>query len=196
VLFQRLESPPQQKTYQDYKPYLRKDFRSRCAYCLIHEAHYGGLRNYHVDHFRPQKRFPNLVLTYTNLYYACSLCNIFKGETWPSPKQLKAGFKFGDPCKEDLYEKHFQIDKRDGSLRALTNIGQFTKDHLRLDRRQLRKHRQRQIEARQKCKELRAALLTPGLPIFWVVKAREAIDQVERELLEPLPPYEAPDLLP
>jgi hypothetical protein len=67
---------------------------------------------------------------------------------------------------------------------------------LRLDRRHLRKHRQRQIEARQKCKELRAALLTPGLPIFWVVKAREAIDQVERELLEPLPPYEAPDLLP
>ena len=133
--FQRVESPPRQKRYQDYKPFLRKDFRTRCAYCLIHEAHFGGLRNYHVDHFRPKRRFPRLVLTYTNLYYACGLCNTFKGETWPSPSQQKAGFGFGDPCEEDLYKEHLQIDERDGSLRAITKSGRYTLEHLRLNRR-------------------------------------------------------------
>jgi len=195
VLFQRNESPPKQKTYQAYKPYLRKDFRTRCAYCLIHEAHFGGLRNYHIDHFRPKKRFPELILTYTNLYYACGLCNTYKGETWPSPEQLQAGFEFGDPCKENLYEKHFQINERDGSLRALTKIGQYTKDHLRLDRRQLQRHRYRLIEARQKCQELRSALLTPGLPSSWVASAQQVLDQIERELFDPQPPYEEKDLL-
>jgi hypothetical protein len=163
---------------------------------LIHEAHYGGLRNYHVDHFRPKKHFPHLVLTYANLYYACGLCNTFKGDTWPSSEQLRAGFEFGDPCKEDLYKKHFHIDKRDGSLRALTKIGQYTKDHLRLNRRQLRRYRYMQIEAMQRCQELRSALLVPSLPVSWVANAQKVLNQIERELLEPQPPYEEPDLLP
>lgn len=194
--FQRIESPPRHKRYQDYKPYLRKDFLTRCAYCLIHEAHYGGLRNYHVDHFRPKKRFPRLVLTYTNLYYACGLCNTFKGETWPTSDQLKAGFGFGDPCKEDLYEKHFQVDERDGSLRALTNVGRYMMEHLRLDRRQLKKYRYMRIQARQTCQELRSALLVPGLPSSWVTRVQEVLDQIERDSLDPPPPYEVPDLLP
>lgn len=196
MLFRRIESPPQQKRYQDYKPYLRRDFHTRCAYCLIHEAHYGGLRNYHVDHFRPKTRYPRLALTYSNLYYACGLCNIFKGETWPSPAQRRAGFRFGDPCQENIYEKHFQVDERDGSLRALTNAGRYMKEHLRLDRRQLKKYRQMQIQARRTCLELRSALLAPGLLPSWVARVQELLEQIERDSLDPPPPYEVPDLLP
>ena len=195
MLFQRVESPPKQRRYQDYKPYLRKDFRARCAYCLIHEAHYGGLRNYHVDHFRPRKKFPHLLLVYSNLYYACGLCNTFKGETWPSRKQLAAGFGFGDPCEEDLYERHLHVNQHDGSLHALTNIGLYMKEHLRLDRRQLRKYRYMQIEMRQRSQELRSALATPGLPLMWVTRVREILDTIEREFLDPQPPYEVSDLL-
>lgn len=196
MLFQRTESPPKQKTYQAYKPYLRRDFQYRCAYCLIHEAHHGGLRNFHVDHFRPKRLFPDLILAYTNLYYACGLCNTFKGEGWPSEEQIKAGIEFGDPCKENLYEEHFQIDERDGSLRALSNPGKFTIRHIRLNRPQLRRHRYRLIEARQECHELRSALLTPGLPVWYVETAQQRLNQVERDLLDPQPPYEVLDLLP
>lgn len=197
MLFQRVEVPPPLKHYQDYKPYLRRDFRARCAYCLIHEAHFGGLRNYHIDHFRPRSQFPYLVAhTYANLYYACGLCNTFKGDTWPSPEQLRNGFAFGDPCKEDVYKQHFKIDESDGSLEPRSNIGRYTRDHLRLDRVQLRRYRLRQIEANRICQELRSALKTPGLPPSWVAKAQTVLDAVEHEFLDPNPPYEISDLLP
>lgn len=194
--FKRGESPPPQKRYQDYKPYLRKDFRARCAYCLIHEAHFGGLRNYHVDHFRPRTLFPKLLLTYTNLYYACSLCNTFKGETWPSRTQLRAGFAFGDPCKEDVYRKHFRIDERDGSLHARSKVGLYTSEHLRLNRRQLQRYRRMQLETRRACDELRSALRMPGLPSSWVARVKRALNKIERDFLDPQPPYETFDLLP
>ena len=155
MIFPRVENPPLQKKYQDYKPYLRRDFRARCAYCLIHEAHYGGLRNFHVDHFRPKSIFPDLTLTYVNLYYACGLCNIFKGDVWPSQEQQNAGLAFTDPCLEDPYQTHFLV-KHDGSLAPLTVQGRCTQEHLRLNRRQLRRYRRMQIEAREKCDEVRS----------------------------------------
>jgi len=195
VLFERKQTPPKKTKYQDYKEFLRKDFLYRCAYCNTHEAHFGGLRNFHVDHFRPKKRFPGRTLTYTNLYYACSLCNTFKGETWPSRAQLKADFRFIDPCEEDPYENHLLVNPRDGSLHAATNPGRFTNAHIRLDRPQLQKHRYRQNQARQKCEELRSALANPSLPPSWVSRAKELIDEIERESLNPEPPYEVSDLL-
>lgn len=194
MLFRRLQSPPRQRSYQDYKEYLRKDFLTRCAYCLIHEAHFGGLRNFHVDHFRPKKRFPRLALSYVNLYYACGLCNTFKGQTWPTRTQLKRGFAFGDPCKENVYDKHLRVDETDGSLHPLTNIGRYMNLHLRLDRRQMRRYRSMQIDAKRRCQELRAALLNPKLPPLWVAKVKELLDHIERQTLNPPAPYEVSDL--
>ena len=40
--------------------------------------------HFHIDHFRPKKKYPRLALAYANLYYACGLCNTFKGDAWPS----------------------------------------------------------------------------------------------------------------
>jgi uncharacterized protein (TIGR02646 family) len=195
VQFQRQEKPQKQKRYQDYKQYLRRDFLFRCAYCLIHEAHHGGLRNFHVDHFRPKKKFRRLTLVYENLYYACSLCNTFKGDLWPSGQQLRAGFKFVDPCDADPYRMHFE-EEQDGTLRVLTNAGRYTVDHLRLNRRQLQKYRLMLIEARQKCEEIRSLLGSPGLPVELAARAQEILKQVERMYIAPTPPYEVEDLYP
>jgi len=194
VLFHRQEKPPRLKKYQDYKPYLRRDFHHRCAHCLIHEAHYGGLRNYHVDHFQPKRRFPQLTLTYTNLYYACGLCNTFKGDYWPSSKQLKSGLRFVDPCQEDPYGTHFDVVEQDGSLQILTDVGRYTVVHVRLDRNQLRKHRRREIEERQKCQEARDLLGTPGLPPQLMEATRKLVEEIEQSWLNPAPPYELEDL--
>jgi uncharacterized protein (TIGR02646 family) len=194
VQFQRKEKPPRQKKYQNYKTFLRKDFLYRCAYCLIHEAHYGGLRNFHVDHFRPKKRFPRLSLAYKNLYYACGLCNTFKGDAWPSESESEAGFRFVDPCAENPYAIHFAEDEADGSLRALTDPGRYSWAHLRLDRGQLRSHRRRQAEKRQKWKEVHDLLNTPGLDPDWVARAKAAMETIERDYLDPTPPYEPDEL--
>lgn len=70
------------------------------------------------------------------------------------------------------------------------------KEHLRLDRRQLRKYRYMQIEMRQRSQELRSALNAPGLPLAWVTKVRAILDEIDREFLDPQPPYEVSELLP
>lgn len=88
------------------------------------------------------------------------------------------------------------MDQRDGSLHTLTDVGIYTSKHLRLNRRQLRKHRSMLIELKQKSQQLQSALLTPGLPPAWVTRVREVLDAIDREFLNPQPPYEVPDLLP
>ncbi len=190
--FLRQENPPVLKKYQQYKSYLRKDFKFRCAYCLIHEAHYGGLRNFHVDHFRPKskKEFRELALVYANLYYACGLCNTFKGQWWPSESDLQAGRYFVDPCEEDPYGKHFEVNEADGTLRVHTPAGRYTVEHIWLDRPQLNRHRCRQIEMKKKWQECRELLNTPGLPSEWLAKARQLLEEIEKEYLSPAPPYE------
>lgn len=164
-----------------------------CAYCLIHEGHFGGLRNFHVDHFRPKKKFPHLTLSYENLYYSCALCNTIKADHWPSEAQFIAGYRFADPCQEDTYEDHFVLDIW-GVLRSLTNVGEYTLEHLRLNRRQLVVHRQRQAEVRHKCREARALLDSAAIPPVLAGQIRRKLDEIERSYTDPPIPYEPADL--
>lgn len=195
MLFTRKEAPPRFASYTAYKPYLRRDFLFRCAYCLIHEGHFGGLRNFHVDHFQPKGKFPHLTLEYANLYYACSVCNNTKGGAWPSPEEVAEGYVFADPCTVDPYQHHFRLDD-DGQLGSLTKSGKYTVEHLRLNRRQLVHHRRRQVEAIAQCRAVRKLLENSEIPEGAVHKIREQIDQIEKYYLDPAVPYEPADLLP
>ncbi len=86
-----------------------------------------------MDHFRPLKWFPELRFYYPNLYYACGKCNRYKGSTWPSESPNDQGFRFADPCEEDMYVRHLE-ERQDGTLRVQTNTGRYTCDHIRLNR--------------------------------------------------------------
>jgi hypothetical protein len=121
--------------YQDYKRFLRLDFLGRCAYCRITERRWGSDRNFVVEHFRPKGRteFERLRCVYSNLYYACNRCNDFKGTTWPTKGLRARGYYFADPCSCDVYREHVKITKG-GRLKALTACGEYSRDHLRLDR--------------------------------------------------------------
>ncbi len=195
MLFIRKETPPRFGSYTAYKPLLRRDFLFRCAYCLIHEGHFGGLRNFHIDHFQPKGKFPDLTLKYANLYYSCSVCNTTKGEVWPSPKEVAAGYSFADPCAVDPYEMHFRLDD-DRKLRPNTKTGQYTIGHLRLNRRQLVNHRHRQEDALAKCREVRQLLESSEIPESTARKLREQLNQIEKYYADPPVPYESEDLLP
>lgn len=145
--------------YHSYKPYLRKEFLYRCAYCTLHEGDIGagGVWHYCVEHFRPKKKFPDLRCTYSNLYYACPVCNTTKNETWPSDEYMEQGFYFVDPCTEDLYVDHTE-EQDDGRLKHKTKAGFYTIEHLRLNRRFLQKIRKDRREARAKIAELLSLL--------------------------------------
>src|SRR5450755_630058 len=100
----RKQKPPDHTDYRKYKPYLRLDFHKRCAYCHIPEMRYGPTGNYAVDHFRPKSRpeFATLVCRYSNLFYACRDCNLYKGSTWPNRTQRRLGAHFLNPCRVDI----------------------------------------------------------------------------------------------
>ena len=134
-VFVRYEEPPHYSDYRLYKPHLRRDFHYQCAYCTVHEAEFGGHYNFQIDHFRPQSLFPQLRTEYSNLYYACSICNTYKSNKWPTEEQRQQGYRFLDPCIDD-YAAHFE-ELPDWTLRVLTKPAKYTLVHCRLNRLQL-----------------------------------------------------------
>lgn len=131
--FIRGESPPYWEDYRQYRPFLRRDFHCACAYCERTEFVLGGEEFFEIDHFRPAGKFRELRAHYPNLYYACGKCNRHKGSTWPSEELMAKGFHFADPCREDMYLEHLE-ESQDGKLRTLTNAGDYTCAHIRLNR--------------------------------------------------------------
>jgi hypothetical protein len=145
----------QRHIYGKYRPYVREDFLSRCAYCMMDEVHYGGKFNFELDHFKPKKEFGKLVCRFTNLYYCCNKCNRTKSGKWPSPEAEAAGYRFLDPCSENPYKKDLR-ELQDYSLSGHTNAGCFTIKALDLNRDELITYRKfkkefalRELRARQ-----------------------------------------------
>lgn len=96
------------RTNRENKKRLINDFEHRCAYCDDLDKYGGGSKVYHVEHFAPKEKFPELKFQYDNLLYACPFCNISKSNKWPSDSSAVAvvGNKgFIDPCTDE-YEKH------------------------------------------------------------------------------------------
>ena len=146
ALFVRCQTPPQFDYYADYRPFLRRDFRQMCAYCERTEFRLGGEDFFEIDHFKPQRQFPELQTQYSNLYYVCGKCNRHKAGTWPSSSLTEQGFRFADPCREDMYLEHLSVETSSGELRPLTNCGKYSCLQIRLNRPDLREWRRvRQI---------------------------------------------------
>ena len=87
-------------SYRSFKPYLAKDFNSRCGYTDCPDFWFGGKNNFHIDHFKPFSKNPNLATDYSNLVYCCSYVNILKSDDEGD---------YIDPCDID-FNKHFERD--------------------------------------------------------------------------------------
>lgn len=139
---QRQESPPVMRGrtgYRNAEPHLRRDFGFRCAYCGVHEQIKGGPQAFCIDHFKPRSR-GGPVNDYTNLYWVCIPCNMIKHDKWPTNDQLRRGYRFADPCREQDAGIHF-IESNDGLLQPLTPCGEYHIATLRLNRSWLQQHR-------------------------------------------------------
>ena len=80
----RQQHPKQMRNYKSYKRFLRLEFGYTCAYCDLTEHERGGSCNFGCDHYAPQSLFPELATDYNNLLYACSRCNSYKQDYWPT----------------------------------------------------------------------------------------------------------------
>lgn len=99
--------PKDGKSYSDWKEHLSIEGKQQCVYCTIGIKPFGGIRNFHVEHYRPkaEDKFPELEHEYTNLFFACSICNGFKSDDWknePSPELDNESYP--DPSKVDYSE--------------------------------------------------------------------------------------------
>ncbi|MFZ4400919.1 MAG: HNH endonuclease [Bacteroidales bacterium] len=89
--------------YKRYKQFLADNFNGRCGYTNCHHNWFGGINNFHIDHFIPWKKHPEnpgLKTNYANLVYACSYVNIAKSDDEG---------EFIDPCDND-FNNHFYRD--------------------------------------------------------------------------------------
>jgi len=87
--------------------HVRKDFEHCCAYCLRHED-WAEPETFELDHFYPKSLFPEKQYDFYNLYYACSRCNSFKWNHFPSARLASQGIEFIDFCRDD-FERHYEI---------------------------------------------------------------------------------------
>lgn len=116
------------------KKYLACDFNHRCAYCDDLDSIGGGYRTYHVEHFAPKEKFPELINTYDNLLFSCPYCNGSKSDDWPSENSnisFVGNAGYIDPCLDEYYV-HLDRDEKTGEIIYKTNLGQYMYEHLQL----------------------------------------------------------------
>lgn len=111
---------------------VRQAWAFRCGYCGVSEAAVGGELT--VDHYQPRAADGSDELS--NLGYACSRYNQYKGDFWPTAQQAAAGFVVLHPNRHDTTE-HWRENELTGELEALTATGAFHLKLLHLNRPQL-----------------------------------------------------------
>lgn len=126
---------PKTGSYSNWKPQLADEAKYQCVYCCIHESNFGGIRNFHVEHYKPQSKFPTLKDAYSNLFYACGVCNIFKSDDWPgelaSDDFSQAGYP--DPSRVD-YGQLLKVDRFSGIVSSGSSTGKYLIERLHLNR--------------------------------------------------------------
>lgn len=163
MIFLRSTPPRAFADYNSYRPYVRKDFQYRCAYCLRHEGHNGGEANFELDHYHPVRGAfgrPDLESAYANLYYACRECNGNKADKWPTEQQSQHGYRFLDPCQsQDDHELHWTFHS-DGTITPLTNVAKYTQIMLVLERPILQEWRQKMKRLSREAEDLQTLLMS------------------------------------
>src|SRR5690242_12105740 len=107
------------RRYTEYRQSLRRDFFYSCAYCSMTEFEAQSIRMT-IDHYEPRNERRDLENDYSNLMYACSVCNERKGDRCPPPEARKDGKRFFRADVETRPD-HFEVDGV--IIKSKTNVG-------------------------------------------------------------------------
>ncbi len=122
--------------YTAWKQQIADECYHQCVYCAIHEAPWGGIDHYHIDHFRPQSKFDELKNKITNLYYSCPICNKFKSDDWKNEPDNLNDICYPDPSDHN-YSDLFNWDKTNHTLEGIYVSSKYLVNRLYLNRPQL-----------------------------------------------------------
>lgn len=110
---------------------LRQRYHFRCGYCGVSEEDTGAELT--VDHFQPRSRGGSDLPE--NLVYCCFTCNNRKGDAWSPELPNRILHPLRDTLSEHL------VEEDNGTMRGLTETGQFHITRLELNRLPLVAHR-------------------------------------------------------
>jgi hypothetical protein len=185
TLKKRTQHPPTYKDYKKYKGPLRIDFEHRCAYCGIREAQDGGSKKFHIDHYKPKKKFPLEANNYSNLFYVCSDCNRSKWDYWPNPFQWLIGHFIINPCDHDVSE-HYDITQSE--WKGNTKAARWNIVRLRLNSSRKLNIREDEkvflemlVDLSQRESELKKIMLKNDLPLDERNIVESSLQKIQRE---------------
>lgn len=128
---------PTKGCYRDWKEKIAKKCHYQCVYCAIHENNFGGIRNFNIEHYKPKSLFPKLMNKISNLLYACTICNVFKGNDWPNdPCPQFSNISYPNPSEID-YNKLFIVSHSNGKVKGSYVTSKYLTEKLYLNRPQL-----------------------------------------------------------
>lgn len=132
--------------YTDYRDEIQEDCIFRCVYCDIECAEI-GFEGMQLDHFRPEKHFPELSDDPCNLVLSCPKCNRLKWHYWPGMNVNEECILSNEVSILDPFEcnrrEYFIIDA-DGTASPLKGPARYMIELLKLNRNarvQLRRRR-------------------------------------------------------
>lgn len=129
--------PTHGSKYSDWKSEIAEEGKHQCVYCCIKEKSFGGIRNFHIEHFKPKSKFKKDEHDFMNLFYACSICNCFKGDDWPSiPIDENNIISYPNPSKVD-YNNIFDVNWTDGEVQGKDIVASYMIEKIYLNRPQL-----------------------------------------------------------
>ena len=136
---------PASGTFSDWKEQIATECFYQCVYCSINESQFGGINNYHIEHYRPKSIFPKLENDICNLFYACPICNRFKSNDWPNDPDLNL-VSYPDPSKID-YSSLFDLEDN-FQIKGKYTASKYLVLRLFLNRAQLIMERREEIKIR------------------------------------------------
>lgn len=151
LIDKKKENQPTKGTYSDWKSLIAEECFYQCVYCSIHEAQFGGIDHFQIDHFKPQKKFPHLKDDILNLFYVCPICNRFKSDDWPGEPDLNS-ISYIEPSKHNYSQifqlkENFEIEGKYIAANYMIHRIYLNRAQLILERREFRL-RKREIELR------------------------------------------------
>ena len=141
VLVGKDRTQPAKGKWHDWKQEIADHCGAQCVYCAITEGRFGGIRNFHIEHFRPKKKFNKLENDIKNLYLACGICNVLKGDDWPAdPLPDHSVAAYPDPWVVDYntllsVSPGYQVDATTRSAKYLIERVLLNRAQLILERR-------------------------------------------------------------
>jgi hypothetical protein len=129
---------PKTGTYPAWKPLLRDEGYARCVYCFISDIDFGGIRNFHVEHYKPKSLFQALENVFLNLFYSCPVCNVFKGDRFPDvPEPFDSAVLFYPDPSVHCYSDFLSLNNATGEIEGQYLLSRFLIEAFHLNRAQL-----------------------------------------------------------